>query len=142
MKTNFLKPVLAFAVIAAAATSCKEKTEIAQTDTEPHGIILANMDTTVSPKVDFYNYVNGNWMKENEIPDDETSWAGFTILRKKTSNDVLNILAKAKESGKYAPKTDQAKALFIYESELDTVARNKAGIEPLKPILEKIASKN
>ncbi len=140
MKTNFFKPVLAFAVVAVAATACKEKTEIAVTDTEPHGIILANMDTTVSPKVDFYNYVNGNWMKNNEIPDDQTSWAGFTILRKKTDADMLNILAKAKESGKYAPETDQAKALMIYESKLDSVARNKTGIDPIKPTLEKIAA--
>lgn len=142
MKTNFLKPVLAFAVIAAAATACKEKTEVAKTDTEPRGIILANMDTTVSPKADFYNYVNGNWMKENEIPDDQTSWGGFTILRKKTDADVLNILAKAKESGKYDADTDQAKALMIYESKLDTIARNKAGIEPINPILDKIAAMN
>ncbi|HBL79200.1 MAG TPA: M13 family peptidase [Aequorivita sp.] len=140
MKTNFLKPVVAFTVIAVAATACKDKTEVAVADTEPHGIILANMDTTVSPKDDFYNYVNGNWMKNNEIPDDETSWAGFTILRKKTSKDMLNILAKAKESGKYAPDTDQAKALMIYESKLDSTARDKAGIEPLKPALEKIAA--
>ncbi|PHR13690.1 MAG: endothelin-converting protein [Aequorivita sp.] len=140
MKTNFLTPVVAFAVIAVAATACKKKTEVAVADNEPHGIILANMDTTVSPKDDFYNYVNGNWMKNNEIPDDETSWAGFTILRKKTSKDMLNILAKAKKSGKYAPETDQAKALMIYESKLDSVARDKAGIEPLKPALEKIAA--
>ncbi len=142
MKTKFLKPAFAFAVIMIVVASCKEKTEMAKADTEPHGIILENMDTTVSPKVDFYNYVNGNWMKHNEIPDDQTSWGGFTILRKKTDADVLNILAKAKESGKYAPNTDQAKALMIYETELDTVARNKVGIEPLKPVLEKIAAVN
>ncbi|CAM3348610.1 M13 family metallopeptidase [Aequorivita lipolytica] len=140
MKTNFLKPVVAFAVIAVAVTACKEKTDVAVADNEPHGIILANMDTTVSPKADFYNYVNGNWMKNNEIPDDETSWAGFTILRKKTSKDMLNILTKAKESGKYAPETDQAKALMIYESKLDSVARDKAGITPIMPTLDKIAA--
>ena len=142
MKTNFFKPFLVFTVVAVAATACKEKTDVAVADTEPHGIILANMDTTVSPKADFYNYVNGNWMKNNEIPDDQTSWAGFTILRKKTDADMLNILAKAKESGKYAPETDQAKALMIYESKLDTVARNRAGIDPIKPTLEKIAAIN
>ncbi len=133
---------MAFAVIAVAATACKETSDMTKADTEPHGIILTNMDTTVSPKVDFYNYVNGNWMKNNEIPDDQTSWAGFTILRKKTDADMLDLLARAKKSGKYAPETDQAKALMIYESELDTITRNKAGIEPLKPALEKIAAMN
>lgn len=142
MKTKLLKPVVAFAVIAVAATACKEKTEVAVVDNEPHGIILANMDTTVSAKDDFYNYVNGNWMKNNHIPDDQTSWGGFTILRKNTDADVLNILHKAKESGKYGSDTDQAKALMIFESELDTVSRNKAGIDPIIPTLEKIAAMN
>ena len=139
MKTPFLKPVMALAVVAASVTACKDKAEVAVADTEPHGIILANMDTTVSPKDDFYNYVNGNWMKNNEIPDDQTTWGGFTILRKTTAADVLGILADAKESNKYAPETDQAKAIMIYESKLDSVARNKAGIAPLKPALDKIA---
>lgn len=140
MKTKFLKPVVVFAVIAVTIAACKAKTEMAKTDMESHGIILENMDTTVSSKVDFYNYVNGNWMKTHEIPEDETMWGGFTILRKKTAENVLGILAKAKESNKYAPETDQAKALMIYESELDTVARTKAGIDPIKPTLEKIAA--
>ena len=98
MKNKFLKPVLALAVVAASLTACQEKKEVAQVDTEPHGIILANMDTTVSPKDDFYSYVNGNWMKEHEIPEDETQWGGFTILRKQTTQNVLSILAKAKKA--------------------------------------------
>jgi putative endopeptidase len=140
MKNNLLKPAMAIAIVAVTVTACKKKTEVSKTDTEEHGIILANMDTTVSPKVDFYNYVNGNWMKNNEIPDDETTWGGFTILRKKTNKDMLNILDKAEKSGKYADDTDQAKALMIFESKLDTVARNKAGIAPLQPTLDKIAA--
>lgn len=142
MKNKFLKPVLAIAVIAAGVTACQDKKEVAKTDTESHGIILTNMDTTVSPKDDFYNYVNGNWMKENEIPADQTMWGGFTILRKSTTENVLDILAKAKESGKYGPETDQAKALMIFETKLDTVARDKSGIDPLKPTLEKIQNMN
>src|SRR5690554_104400 len=142
MKTKLLKPALAVAILATATYGCKEKTEVAQTADEPHGIILADMDTTVSPREDFYNYVNGNWMKNNEIPDDQTRWGGFTILRKKTDADVLNIITKARESGKYTPETDQAKALVIFESQLDTLIRNKAGIDPIKPALEKIAGMN
>jgi putative endopeptidase len=46
------------------------------------GIILENMDTSVSPKEDFYNYFNGNWVKTNTIPDDESRWGGFGLLRK------------------------------------------------------------
>ena len=100
------------------------------------------MDTTVNPKDDFYNYVNGNWMKNTEIPDDQSRWGGFGVLRKSTDKNVLNILAEAKESGKYDASTDQAKALAIFESELDTVARDEAGIKPLQPALKLIENIN
>lgn len=121
--------------------SCKEKSKdnMAQVEKIP-GIILENMDTLVNPSDDFYNYVNGNWMKTNTIPDEESRWGGFGVLRKSTRADVLQILNTSKELGTYAEGTDQKKALLIFESELDTVARNKAGIEPLKPLLEAINS--
>jgi putative endopeptidase len=96
------------------------------------------MDTTVSPKQDFYNYVNGNWMKTNKIPEDQASWGGFGVLRKSTRNDVLEIVKTSKELGSYADGTDQKKALLLFESELDTVARNAAGLAPLKPLLQAI----
>lgn len=125
---------------------CKE--EVKKEDTsEPitivektPGIILDNMDKTINLKDDFYNYVNGSWMKNTEIPEDRTVWGGFSVLRKKTDDDVLAIIAEAKSSGKYAEGTDQYKAILIYESILDTVARNKVGITPLQPTLDKISS--
>ncbi|MCW9036607.1 M13 family metallopeptidase [Altibacter sp.] len=141
MKTNILTTGVAATLIAVAVSSCGDKDKkMAEGDNEPRGIILANMDTTVSPKNDFYNYVNGNWMKVTEIPDDQVRWGGFNVLRKKTDNDVLALIDKAQKSDKYAPETDQAKALMIFETELDTVARNQAGITPLQPALDKIAS--
>jgi putative endopeptidase len=139
MRTNIFKSLMTLGAVVLIAGACEDK-DSAKVDDGPHGIILANMDTLVSPKTDFYNYVNGNWMKNTEIPDDQVRWGGFGVLRKKTDKDVLGILAKAKESNKYADDTDQAKALMIFESELDTLARDAAGIEPIKPILEKIAA--
>jgi len=139
MKTNIFKSLMALGAIVLIAGSCGDK-DSAMDDDVSHGIILANMDTLVSPKEDFYNYVNGSWMKNTEIPDDQVRWGGFGVLRKKTDKDVLGILDKAKESNKYADDTDQAKAIMIFQSELDTLARDAGGIEPIKPILEKIAA--
>ena len=102
------------------------------------GISLENMDLTVNPKEDFYNFVNGNWMKNTEIPGDRVRWGGFSVLRKDTDRDVLEILAQAKESGKYGPTTDQAKAIAIFDTKLDTLARNKARFTPLQPALDAI----
>ena len=133
-----MKKVLFLASVLVLVTSCKEEKTVAQAEVIP-GIVLENMDSLISPKDDFYNYVNGNWMKTTDIPEDRTSWGGFTVLRKSTDNDVLDILAKAKESNAYGPETDQAKALAIFDTKLDSTARDEAGIAPLQPALDAIA---
>lgn len=135
-----MKKVYLLAAGLVALASCKEEAKPTAEAEKIPGIVLANMDTTQNPKSDFYNYVNGNWMKFTEIPDDRTSWGGFSVLRKSTDDDVLKILATAKESGNYAADTDQAKALAIFDTKLDTAARNKAGIAPLDEAFEAIAS--
>lgn len=127
--------------VAITVVGCKDNKDMAEADVE-RGIILSNMDTTVNPKDDFYNYVNGSWMEKTEIPADRARWGGFSVLRKSTDADVLSIIAKAQESGEYAEGTDQAKALAIFSSELDTVARNEAGLAPIKEALNKIEAVN
>ncbi|MFS4467028.1 M13 family metallopeptidase [Maribacter sp. 2210JD10-5] len=135
-----MKKVIFMTAAVSILMSCQEEKKAEVKEEVIPGIVLENMDTTVSPKQDFYNYVNGSWMKNTEIPDDRTSWGGFSVLRKSTDNDVLEILAEAKKSGTYAADTDQAKALAIFDTKLDTIERNKAGIAPLKLALEDIAS--
>ena len=132
-----------FAVISAASlvslVSCKNQgTDMASNNAVP-GIVLENMDPTVNPKDDFYNYVNGSWAKNTKIPDDETRWGGFGVLRKSTRQDVLEIIKTSKELGTYKEGSDQKKALLVFESELDTISRNEAGIAPLKPLLAAIS---
>jgi putative endopeptidase len=138
MKTN-IKSILVVSILGLFAfLGCKEEPkETAMVEKIP-GIVLENMDTSVNLKDDFYNYVNGNWVKTTTIPEDETRWGGFGVLRKTTRKDVLDIVNTSKELGTYAEGTDQKKALLIFESELDTLARNEAGIKPLKSILAKI----
>ncbi|MBA6152069.1 M13 family metallopeptidase [Gelidibacter maritimus] len=140
MKTNLKYALATTGFVFMTVVGCKEepKKDTAMAEEKIPGIVLENMDTTVSPKDDFYNYVNGNWAKSNTIPDDETRWGGFGVLRKQTRQDVLNIVKNAHELGTYADGTDQKKALLLFQSELDSVARNNAGIEPLQPMLEAI----
>lgn len=143
MKINQTKLLFASLFAFLGLMACKEepKNEMAEAEKIP-GIILENMDTSVDPKQDFYSFVNGNWVKTNTIPDDESRWGGFGVLRKSTRADVLEIIKTSKELGKYEEGSDQKKALLIFESELDTVARNEAGIEPIKPLLNAINSIN
>ena len=55
-------------------------------------INLEYMDTNVRPQDDFYNFVNGNWMKNTEIPSDKARWGSFDELRENTDNVSLGIL--------------------------------------------------
>ena len=102
------------------------------------GINTDLMDKSVKANDDFFKYVNGTWLKNTEIPADKTRWGSFDELRQKTDKDALAILAKATKSGKYKATSDQGKAISVYKSVMDTVARNNAGISPLKPYLAKI----
>ncbi|MBT8265959.1 MAG: M13 family metallopeptidase [Bacteroidia bacterium] len=139
MNSNTKRFLLVACITFLGIVACKDDKKQAMAEVEKiPGIVLENMDTTVNPKDDFYNYVNGNWMKTNKIPEEESRWGGFGVLRKSTRNDVLEIVKTAKELGTYAEGTDQKKALLLFETELDTVARNEAGLEPLKPMLAAI----
>lgn len=130
MKKNTIAKVamLALVTLSTAPVNAQEK--------KP-GIDLSLMDKSVRPNDDFFNFVNGTWVKNTEIPADRTRWGSFDELRQKTDIDALSILEAAKNPA-YKSNTDQGKAINLYRSIMDTVARNKAGIKPLKPYLDKI----
>ena len=101
------------------------------------GINLDLMDKSVKPGDDFFRYVNGTWFDKTEIPADRTRWGSFDELRQNTDKDALAILKEA-ASKKLDSKSDQAKAVNVYKTYMDTISRNKLGIKPIKPILAKI----
>ena len=138
--------LLMIAMFMALLVSCK-KEEI-KTEEKIPGIVVDNMDNTVSPSEDFFRYVNGSWVDKTEIPADRTSWGSFNELRKKTDSDVLNIMNKAIEEdnfpklkdaeGNLTMESDQRKAVNFYATIMDTISRNEQGTSPLKPFLERI----
>ncbi len=131
--------ILLLSVVGAGLfTSCNDDKKVEEKDEEVHGINLAYMDTTTSPKKDFFRYVNGAWLDSTEIPDDRTRWGSFDELRQRTDEDALALLNKASESDSLDGNTDPGKAVFLYKSIMDTVSRNEQGVEPVKPYLAKI----
>ncbi|ESU21897.1 M13 family metallopeptidase PepO precursor [Flavobacterium cauense R2A-7] len=102
------------------------------------GIDLDLMDKSVKPGDDFFRYVNGSWFDKTQIPADKTRWGSFDELRQNTDKDALAILKAAAADKKLDPKSDQAKAVNVYKTYMDTIFRNKIGITPLKPYLAKI----
>jgi putative endopeptidase len=102
------------------------------------GINVDLMDKTVKPGDDFFRYVNGTWFDKTEIPSDRVRWGSFDELRQNTDIDALAILKEATANKKLDPNSDQAKAVNVFVTYMDTISRNKLGIKPIKPTLEKI----
>lgn len=131
--------VMFLSVLGAATLSSCQDNEKEQTEKEEvHGINLAYMDTTVAPQDDFFKYVNGKWVDSTEIPSDQTTWGSFMELRERTDEDAMALLESASKNDSLDPFSDQAKAVYLYKTIMDTVARNKKGVEPVKPYLEKV----
>lgn len=101
------------------------------------GLELKYMDKSVKPSEDFFRFVNGKWLDATKIPEDKAVWGGFNELAENTDKTSLSILKEAAEKN-LPSNTDQAKAVNLYKSIMDTVARNKAGVKPLEPFLKKI----
>lgn len=127
-------------IAAVLATACKSDDKKMEVQDGPRGINLAYMDTTVSPRDDFFRYVNGRWVDSTDIPADQTSWGSFNELRKNTDASALALLERASQDENLDASSDQAKAVFLFQSIMDTVTRNQNGVEPLKPYLAKIDS--
>ena len=101
------------------------------------GIVLADMDTTVRPQDDFYNYVNGSWVKTAKIPADKPTWGSFHILREQTDENCLLILDNLlKES--FAQGSEGQKIKDLYESFIDWKKRDAEGLKPIENYLTKI----
>lgn len=130
-----IKSVSVALTTAALLSSCADGAKTTVEAEETHGINLEYMNTDISPKEDFYQYVNGTWLDETEIPSDRTRWGGFDKLRQDTDKDMLAILDEAKDSEAYEWTTDQGKALLLFASITDTEGRDKQGAEPLEPVL-------
>jgi putative endopeptidase len=137
MKKFIVKGSFGLLILTTCFYSCKAKQEAAKQSTST-GINLNFMDKSTNPADNFNRYVNGTWLDKTEIPADRTRWGSFDELRKNTDDDVMIILKEAINDKTIDPKSDQAKAISLYKTVLDTITRNKAGIDPLKLYLAKI----
>ena len=72
----------------------------AQDATAPkaHGIVLANMDHSVKPGDDFYQYANGEWIKRTEIPPDRAEVDVFTRLADLSNKRTADLIEETAQS--------------------------------------------
>lgn len=100
-----------------------------------------NIDPSIKPGDDFYDYANGSWLKTAKIPAEYTqTGAGMETF--------LTIQKRLQEILKNAAKNDgtkgsiQQKVGDFYLSGMDTITINKRNYEPAKPLLSKIEAAN
>lgn len=100
---------------------------------------LDTIDKTIDPCVDFYEYACGNWIKNNEIPADQSQWVSFTEIHEHNLDVERSILEKAAAGGASRNAIDQ-KIGDLYGSCMDEKSVDSKGITPLKPELDRIAA--
>ena len=102
------------------------------------GIDLVNMDKSVSPKVDFYQYANGGWMANTEIPADESRWGGFSELGDNNNKMVLALVDKALEMKSVDSNSDEGKVVNFFNTAMNMEKRNMQGISVIQPYIDRI----
>jgi putative endopeptidase len=104
-----------------------------------HGIAISHMDRSVKPGDNFYQYANGTWIKNTELPADRASIGVFSALdniANKRTSDLINEAAKAN-----APAGSPTRKIAdLYNSYMDEAGIESRGIAPLKPHLDAIAA--
>jgi len=103
------------------------------------GFSLDTIDKTIDPCVDFYQYACGNWIKNAEIPPDQSRWGAFTELRERNLDVERAILEKVAAGGASRDAIDQ-RIGDLYASCMDEKIVDAKGIAPLKPELDHIAA--
>ena len=123
-------------------TAEKETAQQAEVKTQKSaltsGIELAYLDESVRPQDNFYQYVNGGWLKTTEIPADKTAVGSFYDLRDKSDDDVKAIIEELSSAKDLAAGTDEQKVADLYNSYMDQSKRDALGLAPIQHILDEV----
>jgi len=131
------------AVFALIMAACSGEESTATQDAAPSdvakalGFDPAELDDGIKPGDDFFAYVNGKWIAENEIPADRSRYGAFDILRDKSDEDVKAIIEEASATDN-EEGSDQQRVGDLYLSFQDFETRNARGVSPLEPYVTQI----
>ena len=103
------------------------------------GIEVANMDKTVKPGDDFFQYVNGTWLKNTEIPADKSNYGSFNILGDRSEAQVKAIIQDM-AAAKSTAGSDEQKIGDLYAAYMDTETIEKNGLAPIEVDLAAISA--
>ncbi|WP_272492089.1 M13 family metallopeptidase [Massilia phyllostachyos] len=126
------------ASMAQAESGASTKNATAKPKTLSAGIALEYVEPKVRAQDDFFEYLNGKWLKTVEIPADKSSWGAFHKLHDDTQPQLRSIIERsAAVKGARAGSEEQLIGDF-FASYMDEARLEQLGIAPLKGELAKI----
>lgn len=135
--TRFLAGCLTAACLTTTSAVFLTTPAMAQT-IEQVDPLVTHIDKNVRPQDDFFQFANGNWFRQHPIPASEQDNGIFQLLQD-TINAQIYAICEAAAAAVNAPKgSNQQKIGDFYASGMDSIARNRRGIEDLLPDLKAI----
>ncbi len=101
------------------------------------GIDLTNMNTSVKAGDDFYQYACGGWMQKNPLPAAYSRYGSFDALQEDNNKRINGILDELLH-GIYKMGSTEKKLSDLYKLAMDSVRRDKEGVEPVMPLIKKL----
>src|SRR5690606_12180514 len=112
----------------------------AQQSAQTKFIDPANMDLSVKPGDDFYEYASGTWIKNNPVPAKETRWGSFNVIRDFNINAVKGIIEEAARNKNGPAGCPEKRVGDFYPAAMDSVTIEKLGYTPIKKDLARVNS--
>lgn len=104
------------------------------------GLDLSNLDPSCKACDDFYKFADGKYDARHPIPADRAEFGSFDVLSDARLDQLHRVLDGAAANTSAAPSSDEGKLGEFYRACMDDASRNAAGLTPLQPALDGIAS--
>ena len=124
--------------LAVTAGSCDSKIKSSSTKKD---LLADNLDTTVSPAEDFFQYANGGWIRKNPIPGDQATWGIGNLVNEENLKRLKNINEKAAATNAAKGTPDQKIGDF-WKTAMDSAKIEQLGLKPLQSWFDKINAIN